>query len=89
VRGKRENPKKEIGTTTKNTSTVEPISDVLSAVSSTYGKNNNDALSREIREDGGEGIFGALILGHDDICNHNPRTPWFQSRQLTSVIGCH
>jgi hypothetical protein len=46
----RENPKKEIGTTTKNTSTVEPISDVLSAVSGTYGKNNNDALSREVRE---------------------------------------
>jgi hypothetical protein len=44
----RENPKKEIGTTTKNTSTVEPISDVLSAVSGTYGKNNNDALSREL-----------------------------------------
>ena len=49
--------KKEIGTAIINTGIPEPISEVLSAVSSTYGKNNNDALSREIREMWGGGNF--------------------------------
>jgi len=49
--------KKEIGTAIKKTGIPEPISEVLSAVSSTYGKNNNDALSREIREMWGGGNF--------------------------------
>lgn len=57
MRGNEKIHKKEIGTAIKSMGIPEPISEVLSAVSSTYGKNNNDALSREIREKWGGGDF--------------------------------